>query len=82
MTLRGRYQGIPTIYTEGGRTEMLGGVFNGNMATGYPTVVRKKVAHYQQRFKDYLLHRPQCACTVILLSTWVVSRTRSVLDLT
>ena len=31
-------QGLPTLYADGGRTELLGGVFNGGMDTGYPTV--------------------------------------------
>jgi hypothetical protein len=34
----GEIQGLPTLYAAGGRTELLGGVFNGGMDTGYPTV--------------------------------------------
>eukprot|EP00040_Diaphanoeca_grandis_P012496 m.63343 g.63343 ORF g.63343 m.63343 type:complete len:675 (-) comp23270_c0_seq1:50-2074(-) len=40
----GELQGIPTFYAEGGRVEMLGGVFNGGMAVGYPTVVLNNTA--------------------------------------
>jgi hypothetical protein len=35
----GEIQGRPTLYAAGGKTELLGGVFNGGMDTGYPTVV-------------------------------------------
>eukprot|EP00039_Didymoeca_costata_P023068 m.347828 g.347828 ORF g.347828 m.347828 type:complete len:808 (-) comp34282_c0_seq1:54-2477(-) len=38
-TKLGEIQGLPSVFANGGRLELLGGVFNGGMSTGSPTVI-------------------------------------------